>query len=173
MSPQVGHTNFWVSTNGVAMRTTTQLFCDLVFVVEQKLPWAERNRMSPDDGIVDSPEAFQDHYCWYGSIEHPWKRGIRHTLKADPARSFQPQTADGSLIDIVPGLQTAGLNLGAVQLGMRAGFLTRPYALSDRQVDQLYEWVSDRADTKLRGGELRKIRLQYKDQLAGQAPDRP
>jgi hypothetical protein len=99
---EVGDVNLWVS--GDRFPEFSRLYCDLVFVVAQKHPWADANDLSRCDPVVDSKEAWADHYRWY--TEHPLKRRSRFTLKADPVRSFQPQEVGGRLVDVVPPLAT-------------------------------------------------------------------
>ena len=167
MKPEIGQTNFWISGGGPALRSTDQLVCDLVFVVAEQLAWADRNHLDRSDPLVDSDEAFVDHYGWYGPREHRWKTRTRHTLKADPHQSFQPQRADGSLVDIVPALELAGIGLNQLRVEMRAGYQTRPFLLNHQQVRTLYGWIDDHAEVKLRGAELQRIRLVNADFFTG------
>src|SRR5207302_159349 len=106
----------------------THLYCDLVFVVANKLYWPESNAISADDPLVDTPASYIDHYRW-ATIQHPLKRRRRYTLKADPSRSFQPLDKTGGLIDIVPFLLAHGFSLETLQQGLRAGFTSRPLPL--------------------------------------------
>jgi hypothetical protein len=170
MTPEIGHINFWVSAGVSSLRDATALYCDLVFVVGQRLVWRNRNEITSTDPIVDSPEAFHDHYGWYGVWEHRWVRRTRYTLKADSERSFQPQSTDQSLIDIVPGLEALGIGPEAMKSAMKAGFQTRPYRLDDRMATVLYAWVDAQAAIKLKGPELRAVRQQHSDELAGRYP---
>src|SRR4030042_2295763 len=91
MSPKEEYINFWVS--GDSFPLFTQLYCDLVFVVQEKKYWTNRNFIAPNDPIVDTAEAYNDHYQW--AYQHPYKSRRRFTLKADPLLSFQPQTQSG------------------------------------------------------------------------------
>src|SRR5215216_883751 len=84
MTPEVGQINFWVS--GDAFPAFTRLWCDLVFVVQDKIYWAARNHIAPDDPMVESPAAFSDHYVRMPK-DHPYKKRERFTLKANPERS--------------------------------------------------------------------------------------
>src|SRR5258705_2746969 len=94
MRPEVGQTIIWV--NGDDWPAFDQLCCDLVFTIDAKVFWADSNHISPDDLLLDSPRAFDEHYCW--ARQHPFRRRRRFTLKAT-RDSFQPQNAKGQLID--------------------------------------------------------------------------
>lgn len=152
MSPDPGDICFWVwrpKTNPV------QLFCDLVFVVESKIGWQNANKISRRDRIVDSKEAWNDHYHW-GNLQkgepHYFKKQKRFTLKADPKRSFQPQHANGELIDIAPFLRKHGFTTKAL---LNKG--ARPFRIN-HVVESLYNWICQKADTKLTGAKLQAIR---------------
>ena len=155
MTPQEGQINFWVS--GDTFPNFTQLFCDLVFVVERKIYWADSNHIERKDPLVDSKAAFNDHYIW-SMYQHGFKRRRRFTLKAVAERSFQPQTADGGLLDIVPVLENLGVSLDALRNGLRAGFNSRPLLLSSETVAGLYSWLEGNAARTLRGQALEVIR---------------
>jgi len=106
MAPDVEDIEFW--TTGDSFPNFTALYCDLVLVVEEKSYWLDANYISPGDPIVDSEAAYRDHYSW--AQDHPFHRRKRFTLKANRSQSFQPQDADGELVDIVPGLVHIGLH---------------------------------------------------------------
>src|SRR5690348_12986016 len=53
---------FWVS--GDRSPQFAHLYCDLVFEVQDICQWRERNRIDRHDPIVDSLDAFIDHYQW-------------------------------------------------------------------------------------------------------------
>jgi hypothetical protein len=124
-------------------------------VVEQKVYWPEANQIDRAQGIVDSDEAFQDHYRWWH--QHPLQRRRRFTLKADPIRSFQPQTNEGTLIDVVPFLAKAGLSLDKLRLNLRAGYNSKPMKLGDL-AEALYDWLNQCAAVKLTGSTLAALR---------------
>jgi len=166
MSPQVGDINFWVSSHN--LRQFTQLFCDLVFVVAHKIYWQASNKIRRNDRLVDSPDAFGDHYRW-AMYQHPLKVRRRYTLKADPVRSFQPQNPDGSLIDIVPFLESQNVTLAELRHGLRAGFNSKPMRMSEDLSVKLYDWLNDQAAIKLTGSQLWAIR-QENPQLASPSP---
>jgi hypothetical protein len=65
--------NFWVS--GDTFPDFSHLYCDLVFVVQDKCLWKERNYVGCTDQIVDSKEAFIDHYQWPECGEHCLNKG--------------------------------------------------------------------------------------------------
>jgi hypothetical protein len=156
MSPEVGHTNFWVS--GDAFPSFSQLWCDLVFVVQDKVYWTERNRIAPDDPMVESPTAYADHYAPMPN-EHPYGRRRRFTLKADPERSFQPQKHDHTLIDAVPLLENAGFSLDELRKGLRAGFQSKPLRFPASAAHSLNKALLALADIRLRGADLEEVRL--------------
>jgi hypothetical protein len=155
MSPQIGDINFWVS--GDTFPNFSHLYCDLVFVVVEKRYWTEANTIAPKDSLVDSPQAYRDHYVW--ASQHFFNRRRRFTLKADPERSFQPQNSHQQLIDIVPYLNNLGLSTEELQQGLRAGFTSQPYHLSSH-AKPLYDYLAQQAAIKLVGAELEAIRKQ-------------
>ena len=155
MSPEVGDANFWVA--GDTFPHFTSLWCDLVFVVQDKTYWADRNRIAADDPLVESPEAFADHYDWMPK-QHPYKRLSRFTLKADPVTSFQPQHEDGTLIDLVPILADLGLGIDTLRRKLRAGFAAQPYRLPDGIAPALYDRLRRAAPVQITGDQLGAIR---------------
>lgn len=155
MRSEITNINYWVTWD--KFPNFSHLYCDLIFFVEQKLYWKQRNAIDSSDPIVDSDEAFQDHYQWAG-YEHCFKRRRRFTLKADPYRSFQPQDANKKLIDVVPFLVDAGLSLDELNRKSQAGFNSQPFYLDSRTVISLYEWLEQQASIKLTGKVLELIR---------------
>ena len=156
MKPEKGHINFWVSGN--QWPEFSHLCCDLVFVVEYKQIWTQPNIIDINDPIVDSPEAYYDHYCWAEKGQHNFKYRNRFTLKADPQRSFQPQDGNRKLIDIVPFLAPNRIDLPELHRGMRSGFNSRPYPLSKSLIYGLYQWIEQEAKIKLTGKLLETFR---------------
>jgi hypothetical protein len=156
MSPKVGDTCFWVW--GPGWPTFSALFCDLIFVVISKEYWTQANSISRADTIVDSDEAFNDHYQW-GNWEHQYRRRRRFTLKADPNLSFQPQAAGGALLDIAPVLASVGLTLSSLREGLvlkrRA---SQPMRITPVVVAALYQWLAENAVVQLKGSELQAFR---------------
>ena len=167
-SPTAGDINFWVS--GDRFPEFNQLFCDLVFVVEEVSVWANRNYIAPDDTIVDSAEAYNDHYIW-ASHEHEYKRRKRHTLKADSKKSFQPQDPAGQLIDIAPYLGHLGFSIANLRDSLRKGRGSKPKPLEATVAKLLYDDIIRAASTKLFGKDLQVIRRKAL-QLASPHPKR-
>lgn len=166
MSPEIGHVNFWVG--GDTFPDFTQLFCDLIFVVQEKVYWRERNTIDRHDPIVESDEAFNDHYRW-AEHQHHLQRRRRFTLKANPLQSFQPLTSENELLDVVPTLMEMGLTLETLRKGMRAGRGSRPLRLDDEVTNVLYIWLQRSASTKLGGDVLARIRKECSE-LASPLP---
>jgi hypothetical protein len=166
---EAGDISLWVS--GDRFPEFSRLYCDLVFAVARKCRWAHANDLRRDDPLVDSDEAWADHYQWYG--QHPLRRRARYTLKADPGRSFQPQAADGGLIDIVPLLVEQGLTLPDLRIGMRAGTGSQPMTIPLAAATAV-EHALRQAPIILTGAELRKLRTGNPSlasaALAGDAP---
>lgn len=165
ISPQVNHINFWVS--GDTFPNFSALYCDLVFVVEQKIYWSQANSIDDNDPMVDSQEAFIDHYRW-AIYQHHFKRRRRFTLKANTQQSFQPQDANQNLIDIVPFLEKAGLELKVLRQRLKKGFSSRPMPI-DTIALSIYEWLWQNANIKLKGETLEIIR-KTNQQLASPDP---
>lgn len=154
MSPEVDDTEFWMT--GDSFPHFTALYCDLVLVIAEKRYWLDSNSISPSDPIVDSEAAYADHYSW--AEDHPFRRRKRFTLKANPSQSFQPQNANGDLIDIVPGLFQIGLVPEVVAQGIKAGYAAKPMPLSGQHAAGLYDWINRHSLLKLTGPQLGAIR---------------
>jgi hypothetical protein len=142
--------------SGDSFPNFSRLLCDLVFSIERKDCWQEANSIYRDDPIIESEAAYVDHYQW-AFFQHHFKSRKRFTLKAHPLESFQPQNADGTLIDIVPFLTRAGLSLASLRHGLKAGFNSKPLLL-DEVTSKLNEWLNRNADIKLIGSQLEEIR---------------
>jgi hypothetical protein len=156
MDPRPGYVNLWVA--GDTFPKFNALFCDLVFVVEgQRHYWASSNHIEPTDELVDSLEAYVDHYQWAGK-EHPLKRRRRYTLKADPELSFQSQTRPGQLIDILPWLEAYGYSRDRLRRSLQAAQGSRPMALKPEIVEGMAAKLGDTAYQQLRGAELMPLR---------------
>lgn len=156
MHSEIGGIHLWVS--GDTFPEFDHLYCDLVFVVAEKQQWRDANNMEPDDPIVDSPEAFNDHYRWH--VQHPFARRKRYTLKADPDSSFQPQTADAGLVDIVPLLASQGMTLSQLRAAMRAGTGSQPVRLNLSAAGAIADQLS-RAPILLTGLALQQLRVRH------------
>jgi hypothetical protein len=150
---EAGDINLWVS--GDRFPEFSHLYCDLVFVVARKCTWADANKLNCHDPLVDSDDAWADHYRWHA--QHPLKRRSRYTLKADPVRSFQAQAADGSLIDIVSLLHEQDISLPKLRAGMRAGTGSQPMTIPDAAARAIQETLRH-APVIRTGPELRQLR---------------
>jgi hypothetical protein len=162
MSSEIGQTNFWVSGDGFP--NFKHLSCDLVFTVGEKRYWILPNEILIDDPIVDSDAAFNDHYRW--ASQHYFGRRRRYTLKADPNHSFQPQTAEGNLLDIVPALNEAGLSLEMLYAGLKAGFQSKPMKLDKAVVAKVRDWLESNASKFLKGEQMEAIRTRHPEELS-------
>ncbi len=158
MQPEEGDINFWVS--GDRFPAFTKLYCDLVFAVEEKLFWKNRNSISEKDSLVDSEEAYNDHYRW--AHQHFFNRRRRFTLKADSTKSFQPQKETKELINILPFLEKMGLKSSALRRKLRSGRSSRPLLLSESITHELYEWLKENSPIKLKGKKLAQIRKKHR-----------
>lgn len=156
MRPEVGGIHLWVS--GDAFPEFSSLYCDLVFVVAQKRQWQDANDIAPGDPLVDSADAFNDHYRWH--FQHRFTQRKRYTLKAD--RSFQPQIAGIELIDIVPLLERHGLPLDRIRTGLRTGNGSKPLWLEPSTATAIEDQLR-MAPILLKGPELHQIRLRHPD----------
>ncbi|MGE7923339.1 hypothetical protein ACQKND_09150 [Viridibacillus arvi] len=151
-----GQINFWVS--GDTFPDFSKLLCDLVFVVESKIFWKEKNNIEVYDDLVDSENAYKNHY-YHIPIDHPYKKKRRYTLKADENLSFQPQSdANGNLVDILPFLLNEGYNIKKLQKMFISGVGSKPIPLEVRGiVESLYATIVNNATVKLYGEKLEKI----------------
>lgn len=148
--------NFWVSGN--SFPNFTSLFCDLVFVVDQRCNWQTANSITATAPIVDSPNAFNDHYRWAGR-QHRFTKRKRFTLKACAKKSFQPQATGGQLIDIVPILGKRGITLAALRAGLRKSLTrSKPMLLNASLAKGLYTDIVGIAGIRLFGSQLQSIR---------------
>jgi hypothetical protein len=165
-----GDISFWVSAGKKEVRKNfTVLLCDLVFVVKDKIPWQDPNYIKDTDPLVDSKEAYEDHYQWW--IDHEFKEkqlryGPRFTLKADPLRSFQPLDENQQRFDILEFLLEKGVDEQALRKTFKGGRSSRPFRLDPTITHSLYEWLSQEAHLKRTGDELQKLRQQYPEQLS-------
>lgn len=152
--PQKDDIIFWVS--GDRFPNFNKLVCDLVFVIDSKDYWRERNNIDCDDEIVDSNEAFIDHYRW--AKDHYYKRRRRYTLKANPKLSFQPQNKDMGLVNIEDILSLCGYNVELLRKKIVANRGSRPLRLDDKIVPVLYSKIYQKSDIRLYGKQLQEIR---------------
>ncbi len=157
-NPKPGDTNFWVS--GDTFPDFNHLYCDLVFVIKEKCYWENANSINSTDPLVDSKEAYQDHYKWV-QWQHEFKNRKRFTLKADPLHSFQYQDQAGSLIDIVPILNSLGFPTDQLHKALKKGFASKPMPLDPKIARELHSAISKSADMKLTCKQLQSIRKKH------------
>ena len=165
-APVKGDINFWVS--GDRFPKFHHLFCDLVFVVDHVHHWPEANYVAANDPLVESAEAYADHYMW-AAYQHRFRRKTRRTLKAHPRKSFQPQDGSGGLVDIIPFLKSLGWSVRRLRVALQKGRGSKPISLTAHDADALYMVIENTSLTKLRGSQLRAIR-QRSPQLASPEP---
>lgn len=151
LSNDIGQTNFWIS--GDVYPNFTQLFCDCVFVIEEKHYWTASNHIDRIGSIVDNDQTFEHHYKWANDGHHPFRRRKRYTLKADPQKSFQPQDGNGNLIDILPFLNKNGLSTSNLISSITSNRGSRPFELECALGEKLYKYLLT-ATTKLLGRQL-------------------
>ncbi|GHP00782.1 hypothetical protein KSF_108290 [Reticulibacter mediterranei] len=139
---------FWITSD--VRGNYTQLKCDLVFVVAEKQYWSLPNQINRHDSPAntDSEDAFKEHYAWVEQHKLSDKmvaQGFRRfTLKADPAQSFQPQDANGNLLDIRPLLKRLNVNLTALNKDLgpsEPGRFARPFLLEEQKARALYTMI--------------------------------
>jgi hypothetical protein len=150
---QIGQINFWVSSDHVGL--FQELYCDCVFVVDQKIYWNQPNQIEPTDPIVDSPVAFRNHYQWVNAPynQHHFSRRRRYTLKATAVTSFQPQKVDRTLVDILPFLNRHGLLQSRIKDGLTATRGSKPMILDESIGQDLYQYLWE-VPIKLVGAQL-------------------
>jgi hypothetical protein len=153
MKPEVGQTILWVSGN--KWPEFDGLYCDLVFIIDQKDFWTERDHMYLTDSTVDSACAYEEHYRW--AHQHPYRRRRRFTLKANPL-SFQPQDANGELLDIVPAFTESGLDLERLRRGLLAAVGSKPMRLGC-EAERVARWLQNHASVTLHGWDILRMRL--------------
>ncbi len=153
MTNEEGQYNFWVSAD--KLTGFTHLYCDCVFVVDEKIFWTSANQISLADKIVDNPQTFEHHYQWANfKNHHTLARRRRYTLKAHPENSFQPQDKDHKLIDIVPFLNKLGISIEQLRAGLTAKIGAKPFQLPDGFGEKLYDYLNSCASIKLKGSQL-------------------
>jgi hypothetical protein len=70
---------FWVS--GDTFPNFNNLYCDLVFIIKEKTYWKNANTIDRTDAIIDTDEAYLDHYRWAWQI--PILQSYATVAKAD------------------------------------------------------------------------------------------
>jgi hypothetical protein len=157
VKPVPGDIQLWVS--GDVFPNFTILNCDLVFSVGTIHKWNSANAIARSEPFVDSDAAFRDHYRW--ATQHPFKPPrARFTLKADRTNSFQPQTASGGQIDILPTLHQLGFSTLDLRKQMKKGFASKPFPIDHDIASKLRAYLSAVAAIKLVGHQLQSIRSQ-------------
>jgi len=148
---------FWVS--GDTYPDFSKLYCDCVFVIENKVYWNDANSINETDKIVDNKQSYEHHYKWVNPphYQHIFKNRKRYTLKAEKDRSFQPQDKDKCLIDIVPFLNSIGIstdnlrNLISKTKNGKQSLNSRPYKLTDENAEKLYQYLFEKSTIKIKG----------------------
>lgn len=154
-----GQINFWVS--GDTYPNISKLYCDCVFVIQCKQYWKMANKISREDTIIDNKNTFEHHYKW-GNLQkgqgHYFARKRRYTLKADPEKSFQPQTREQKLIDIIPFLNSRGIQTIDLIRRMAKKQGSKPFELPSIVGDGLYDFLYSKSEIKLRGRDIEGLR---------------
>jgi hypothetical protein len=150
-----GQINFWVS--GDSYPSFTKLYCDCVFVIDEKLYWSEKNHIDRSDVIVDNDQTFEHHYKWANEGHHKLKRRQRYTLKAHKDKSFQPQGNQGNLLDILPFLNSNGITTEELIRSMTSKRGSRPLKLDGMLGQKLYDYLFKHATLKLFGSQLANL----------------
>jgi hypothetical protein len=157
LSNEIGQINFWVSDE--SLHNLHHLYCDCVFVIKEKIFWKNSNSIYKTDKTIDNLQAYEHHYKW-GNKEvssHELKKRMRYTLKADPAKSFQPQTKKRELIDILPFLEQNGIAKDEIEKSIIAVVGSRPMKLPNDLGEKLYEYLNKISKIKLYGKDLKNL----------------
>lgn len=151
-----GQINFWIS--GDHYPNFTKLFCDCVFVVEEKIYWRRANLITRRSHFVknDQREAFDHHYKWVNPphCQHVFKRRRRYTLKAHRTKSFQPQGSNGRLIDIMPVLRNLGYKAKDLITAITSKKGSRPFELRPGHVTEIYRFLRYNSVKRIKGTDL-------------------
>lgn len=150
---EIGQINFWIS--GDNYPNFSKLYCDCVFVIENKHYWTKRNSIDISDPLVDNDQTFEHHYKWVNHGHHYYKKRRRYTLKADREKSFQPQNNRSKLIDILPFLNQNGITTNTLINSMTSKRGSRPFKLENNLGQKLYEYLFTTASIKLFGKNLK------------------
>jgi len=153
ITKEIGQINFWVS--GDTYPNFSQLFCDCVFVVKEKIIWQRINSINRNDPVVDNSQTYKHHYKWVH--QHPFKKKKRYTLKADPHSSYQPQTINQVLLDIIPFLNSNGISTKNLiqQITSQGG--SRPFKMIQSFGEKLYDYINANAGIKIYGISLQHL----------------
>lgn len=155
---------FWVYSD--TLRNLTKLYCDCVFVIEEKHYWeGDANKIDIDDPLVDNLQTYEHHYKW-AKVEHYFKRRKRYTLKANSEKSYQPQNDLKELIDIIPFLNEEEISIETLTKEIcmtkngKYSINTRPFKLSNNTALKLYDFLWEMSKIKLTGEVLENIHPQ-------------
>lgn len=169
--PEVGDIILWVSSGGDKKYPHfSELLCDLVFVVKEKVYWKDANNIEVAESVVDSLHAYADHYVW-GNVGHHYKHRRRFTLKADENCSFQAQTQDQLLMDIVPILAQRGITIEALRKGLHRNIMmSGPMRIDSADAEHIRKKLVEDAAILLRGRQLELIRKAHPSELMSPPP---
>lgn len=151
---------FWVS--GDTYPNFTKLFCDCVFVIAKKEYWENANHIQPTDFIVDNEQTFDHHYKWVNPPfnQHLFKRRRRYTLKADSEKSFQPQTRNKELIDLIPFFDQQGISpetlINSISRNKsgKKSMNSRAFKLTPEHSRKLYDYLTENSPIKIKGKDV-------------------
>jgi len=160
-----GQINFWIS--GDTYPNFNKLYCDCVFVIKEKHFWKEKNNISIDDKIIDSRQAFEHHYKWANLGQHKFEKRRRYTLKADEIKSFQPQTKDRKLIDILPFLNDNGISTVELINSMTTKKGSRPFKFSKEIGERLYDYLLIKSENKVFGKDIMNMHPNIDNKING------
>lgn len=158
---------FWVG--GDTYPDFTKLYCDCVFLVDEKITWEKPDTINANDLIVENEQAYEHHYKWFW--QHKLTKRNRYTLKADNTKSYQPQNNNNELIDIVPILNQLGiptetlLNKISKTINGKRAINSKPYKLTEEFAQKLNNLLWERSDIKLTGKTLKNIHPQTINKL--------
>ncbi|MDT2659249.1 hypothetical protein P7E02_05180 [Enterococcus hulanensis] len=142
---------FWIS------KLNDSFVCDLVFVVKKGSihQWDEYNKIERNHPMIDSGFAYKDHYCWPERGEHVFNCKVKRvTLKADMETSFQPQIADGKLVDVTDILKKEWIE----KLNRRS-YGNNIIRIDQESADMLYKSIIEKSGSyAIKGNQLAPVR---------------
>ena len=155
--------NFWITSD--VRGDYSKLFCDLVFLVANKVCWRTPNHINRTEPPAqsDTDAAFEEHYAWFG--QHCFKpkkieKGYRRfTLKVDPLKSFQPQDANWNLLNIRPLLEELDVDIIKLEKALgpkKRGRYALPFLLEAQKASALYARIREKkfAPVQLTGADF-------------------
>lgn len=115
--------------------------------------------MTLENPIVDNEQTLEHHYRWVNPPfnHHPFKRRKRYTLKAHTDKSFQPQDQNKDLIDILPFLNTCGIETHYLVEKMTSSRGSRPFKLPEDLGLKLYNLLKENAVIKIYGKDIANL----------------